>query len=109
MKKEQDKQAIRELVDLGELIAENVRPLRGPLLELRGRCPLCESGNPRALRVNAKIGRWYCEVCGGGGDCFDWVVATTDFNLGQAVELLARWVGLRPRPPSSVLGGNRSP
>lgn len=93
-----DKEAIGELAKLEELIDEEVRPvlLRGPRHNRRGKCPFCESNIRTALQFNMKTGRWRCEACGAGGDCFDWVMATTGCELELAVELLATWVGVQP-------------
>lgn len=59
---------VKERVSIGQVVQQLGIPLTKQGRQLRGACPACKSGGPRALTVNEEKGAYYCFAQGRGGD-----------------------------------------
>lgn len=92
-----DLDEIRRRADLVELISPHVR-LRKAGRRLTGLCPFHQERTP-SFSVDPESGLWYCFGCKVGGDVFRFVEMTEKVSFQDAVELLARRLGIQPRTP----------
>jgi DNA primase len=92
-----DLDEIRRRADLVELISPHVR-LRKAGRRLTGLCPFHQERTP-SFSVDPETGLWYCFGCKVGGDVFRFVEMTEKVSFQDAVELLARRLGIQPRTP----------
>jgi len=92
-----DLDEIRRRADLVELISPHVR-LRKAGRRLTGLCPFHQERTP-SFSVDPETGLWYCFGCKAGGDVFRFVEMTEKLSFQDAVELLARRLGIQPRTP----------
>lgn len=92
-----DLDEIRRRADLVELISPHVR-LRKAGRRLTGLCPFHQERTP-SFSVDPETGLWYCFGCKAGGDVFRFVEMIEKVSFQDAVELLARRLGIQPRTP----------
>ncbi len=95
-----DLEEIRRKADIVELISPHVR-LRKAGRRLTGLCPFHQERTP-SFTVDPEKGLWHCFGCKAGGDVFRFVEMTEKVDFQEAVELLARRLGLPPRTPAAA-------
>lgn len=83
---------IREKCDLVEIISAHVR-LRKAGKNFLGLCPFHNEKTP-SFNVNPERQVWKCFGCGEGGDVFKFVQKVDNLTFPQAVEQLAKQVGV---------------
>jgi DNA primase len=71
---------------LGLDVKRNARQLRGP-------CPACKAGGPRALAINLDRSVYYCFADGKGGDSIALAAHVRGIGPRQAAELIADTLG----------------
>lgn len=91
-----DLEEIRRRADLAEIISPHVA-LRRAGRRLVGLCPFHQERTP-SFTVDAERGLWYCFGCRAGGDVFKFVEMIERVPFSEAVEVLARRLGVPPRP-----------
>ena len=101
---------IKERVDLAGLVAED---LGDPTWVRRGRvrfsCRLHGDGVDRepSLQVYEDDGHFWCYGCNDGGDAFDWLLKARNMQWREAVEYLAKRLGIDfEEKPAKVLTGS---
>lgn len=94
--------AIKERIDLPELIVNHGLPLRRAGQAHRGRCPWHDDQTPSLVVWSD---HWRCFGCGAYGDAFSWMIRWSGLPFRQAVEGLAIIAGveLPVLPPVSRL------
>jgi DNA primase len=90
-----DLDEIRSRADIVEIISPHVR-LRRSGGRLTGLCPFHEERTP-SFTVDPEKGLWHCFGCKAGGDLFRFVEMVEKVSFAEAVEMLARRLGLPPR------------
>ncbi|NLC37931.1 MAG: DNA primase, partial [Clostridia bacterium] len=85
---------IRSRIDIADLIGEYV-VLQKKGLRFVGLCPFHAEKTP-SFTVTPEKGFFYCFGCGQGGDIFSFLMKYEGIDFPQAVEKLARRVGLDP-------------
>ncbi len=94
---------VRSRVDIVHLVSERVQ-LKRTGKSWTGLCPFHDDKKP-SFTVNAQTGWYRCWSCGAKGDCFNWVMETQKFEFREALEFLAKQVGVElsnrnePRDP----------
>ena len=89
---DEERDQIRESVDIGELIGEDVE-LRQRGGRLWGRCPFHDERTP-SFAVDPVRGSYYCFGCQAHGDVFEYVIRTRGVTFPEAAELLAGRAGI---------------
>ncbi len=86
--REEDIAAVRERVDLAEVVGEYValRPAGGG--SLKGLCPFHDEKTP-SFNVHSGRGFFHCFGCSEGGDVFDFLQKVESLSFAEAVERLA--------------------
>jgi DNA primase len=77
--------AIRERVDLGDLISEIVLITEDGDGCLVGACPLRHGDGDGVIIARAASGVWYCRTCGNGGDVIAFVQRTRNMSRRAAI------------------------
>lgn len=95
-----DLEEIRRRADIVDVISPHVR-LRKSGRRLLGLCPFHQERTP-SFTVDPEKGLWHCFGCKAGGDLFSFVELTEKVTFQEAVELLARRLGLPPRTPADA-------
>ncbi len=95
-----DLEEIRRRADIVDVISPHVR-LRKSGRRLVGLCPFHQERTP-SFTVDSEKGLWHCFGCKAGGDLFSFVELTEKVTFQEAVELLARRLGLPPRTPADA-------
>lgn len=85
-------QEIRERIRLDELIGQHVA-LRRSGRTFKGLCPFHTEKTP-SFTVDPERGFWRCFGCGARGDVFDFVEQVEKITFSEAMERLARQLGL---------------
>ncbi len=85
-------EAIRERVDLVELVSETVTLRRAGTSHL-GLCPFHQEKSP-SFNVVPHKGIFHCFGCGKGGDCFKWMMETQGLSFEECVRALGQRVGV---------------
>ena len=85
---EEDKQRVREVTDIVELVGETVVLRQRGGDDFWGCCPFHHEKSP-SFHVRAQTGLWYCFGCHAGGDVFDYVMKREGLEFGDAVRYLA--------------------
>lgn len=85
-------EAIRERVDMVELVSETVTLRRAGSSHL-GLCPFHQEKTP-SFNVVPHKGIYHCFGCGAGGDAFKWVTETQGLSFEEAVRSLGQRVGV---------------
>lgn len=83
-----DKEAIRERVDLVELISQFTR-LRTSGQASMGKCPFHSERNP-SFSVNRKKKVWHCFSCQKSGDVFTFIMLKFNVDFRQALEIASK-------------------
>ena len=100
---------VRARIDIVELIGERV-PLKKAGRTFKACCPFHQERTPSFV-VFPESGSWRCfGACGTGGDAFDFVMRTENLPFRDALEFLARRVGvdLSPATPEAKAQVERS-
>ena len=92
-----DLEEIRRRADIVELVSPHVRLRKGGR-RLTGLCPFHQE-RTASFSVDPETGLWYCFGCKAGGDVFRFVEMIEKVSFQDAVELLARRLGVQPRTP----------
>lgn len=92
MDREEEKEKVREAIDLAALIGETV-VLRPRGQELWGCCPFHHEKSP-SFHVRPQLGTWKCFGCGKGGDCFTFVMERDNVDFRDALRTLANRAGI---------------
>jgi DNA primase len=95
-----DLEEIRRRADLAEIISAHVQ-LRRAGRRLVGLCPFHQERTP-SFTLDSESGLWHCFGCKAGGDLFRFVEMTEKVTFSEAVELLARRLGVAPRRPADA-------
>ncbi len=93
-----DLEEIRRRADIVDLVSPYVR-LRKAGRRLVGLCPFHQERTP-SFTVDPEKGFWHCFGCKAGGDLFRFVEMMEKVTFTEAVELLARRLGLPPKTPA---------
>ena len=93
-----DLEEIRQRADIVEIVSPHVR-LRKAGRRLTGLCPFHQERTP-SFTLDPESGLWHCFGCKAGGDLFRFVEMIEKVSFAEAVELLARRLGLPPRQPA---------
>lgn len=88
----EDIDRVRERTDLVELASEVTRVKRSGR-SVMAVCPFHSEKTP-SLSIDAARGLYHCFGCGKSGDVFGWVEETQGLGFSDALELLARRVGV---------------
>jgi len=100
---------VRARIDIVELIGERV-PLKKAGRTFKACCPFHQERTPSFV-VFPESGSWRCfGACGTGGDAFDFIMRTENLPFRDALEFLARRVGvdLSPATPEAKAQVERS-
>ena len=92
-----DLEEIRRRAEIAEIVAPHVA-LRRAGRRLVGLCPFHKERTP-SFTVDPETGLWHCFGCKAGGDLFRFVEMIEKVSFSEAVELLARRLGVAPRRP----------
>ena len=95
-----DLEAIRQRADIVEIISPHVA-LRKRGKRLVGLCPFHQERTP-SFTVDPETGLWHCFGCKAGGDLFRFVEMIEKVTFAEAVEHLARRLGVAPRQPADA-------
>ena len=96
-----DLDEIRRRADIVDIVSPHVR-LRKAGRRLSGLCPFHQERTP-SFTVDAEKGLWHCFGCKAGGDLFRFVEMIEKVAFQEAVEILARRLGLPPRTPADAV------
>ena len=91
---------IRRRADVVEIMSPHV-VLRKSGRRLAGLCPFHEEKTP-SFTVDPETGLWHCFGCKAGGDLFRFVEMIEKVTFGEAVEMLARRLGVPPSRPAQA-------
>ncbi len=85
--------AVRERLSIEEVVSAHValRPAGGG--RLKGLCPFHDEKTP-SFTVNTAIGYYHCFGCGVHGDSFDFIARLENLDFREAIERLARQLGI---------------
>jgi DNA primase len=95
-----DLDEIRRRADIVEVVSPYVS-LRKAGRRLVGLCPFHKERTP-SFTLDPETGLWHCFGCKAGGDLFRFVEMIEKVPFAEAVELLARRLGLPPRRPADA-------
>jgi len=95
-----DLDEIRRRADITEIISPHVA-LRKAGRRLVGLCPFHQERTP-SFGVDPESGLWHCFGCKAGGDLFRFVEMVEKVDFNEAVEMLARRLGVEPRTPQQA-------
>lgn len=84
---------IRDKVRIEEVVGEYVSLRSAGTGSLKGLCPFHDEKTP-SFHVRPHVGRWHCFGCGEGGDAFSFIERIEHISFTEAVEHLARKVGV---------------
>jgi DNA primase len=90
-----ERDEIRARVDLVELVGQRVA-LKRAGRNWKGLCPFHDDRNP-SFHVSPEIGYYRCWSCGEKGDAFTWLMKTQNLTFREALEQLAKQVGVTLR------------
>lgn len=88
----EDIERVKERTDLAELAAE-VTKVKRTGRSVMAVCPFHNEKTP-SLSIDAARGLYHCFGCGKGGDVVRWVQDTQNLDFNDAIEVLARRVGV---------------
>jgi DNA primase len=83
---------IRREANLAAIISQKL-PLEKRGNDFWGLCPFHQEKTP-SFKVDTKTNSWYCFGCQAKGSVFDFIMQTKGVDFGEAVQLLAREMGL---------------
>ena len=87
------KEQIRDAIDIVELVSRYVPSLRRQGRNYVGRCPWHDDSRP-SLQVNPDRQTFKCWVCDIGGDVFSFVMKMENVEFREALEMLADMAGV---------------
>jgi len=96
-----DLEEIRHRADIVEIVSPHVH-LRKAGRRLVGLCPFHQERTP-SFTLDPESGLWHCFGCKAGGDLFRFVEMIEKVSFAEAVELLARRLGVPPRRPADAV------
>ncbi len=85
--------AVRERVSIEEIIGAHVALRPAGAGRLKGLCPFHDEKTP-SFNVNSSIGYFHCFGCGEGGDAIKFVEKVEGLTFPEAIERLARQLGV---------------
>jgi DNA primase len=94
--RDEDIAAVRERVHLEEVVADHVALRNAGGGRLKGLCPFHDEKTP-SFTVNPSLGFYKCFGCGASGDVITFVREIDHLDFADAVEMLARRVGIELR------------
>lgn len=83
-----NKEALRDRLDLADVIGGYVQLKRASANSFKGLCPFHADKNP-SMTVTPHMGLWQCWSCGAKGDVFGFVMQIENIDFPAALELLA--------------------
>ncbi|MCB0950624.1 MAG: DNA primase [Mycobacterium sp.] len=89
---DRDIAAIREQVNIEDLVGEYVQLRRAGADSLKGLCPFHDEKSP-SFHVRPNHGHFHCFGCGEGGDAYAFLQKIEHVSFVEAVELLADRIG----------------
>ncbi|MCH9640787.1 MAG: DNA primase [Actinomycetia bacterium] len=89
---DRDIAAIREQVNIADLVGEYVQLRRAGADSMKGLCPFHDEKSP-SFHVRPNHGHFHCFGCGEGGDAYAFLQKIEHVSFIEAVELLADRVG----------------
>lgn len=92
----EDIDAVRERVNLDDIISPHVTLRPAGVGTLKGLCPFHDEKTP-SFTVRPQMGRWHCFGCGAGGDAIAFVQELHGMSFVEAVEHLADIAGVHLR------------
>ena len=95
-------EAIREKVDIAELVKEYVPSLRHAGRSFKACCPFHQEKTP-SFYVTPEKGIFHCFGCQKGGDAFKFLMELEHLTFPEAVAKLGERVGIRVEPNESEL------
>ena len=95
-------EAIRERVDIVELVREYVPSLKKAGRTWKACCPFHGEKTP-SFTVNQEKGLYYCFGCQAGGDIFGFVMQIENLTFNETAEKLAQRAGVEWRPRSGMM------
>ncbi|MDR0593891.1 MAG: DNA primase, partial [Bifidobacteriaceae bacterium] len=111
---EQDIEAVRQAVQIEQIVGERVDLKRAGAGSLKGLCPFHDE-RTASFNVRPQVGMWHCFGCGEGGDTIAFVMKADALTFSEAVEYLAGRYGItlhyhdagqsRERDPSAPARG----
>ncbi len=87
-----NKEALRDRLDLADVISGYVQLKRASANSYKGLCPFHADKNP-SMTVTPHMGLWQCWSCGAKGDVFGFVMQIENLDFPATLELLAAKVG----------------
>ena len=89
-----NKEALRDRLDLVDVIGGYVQLKRASANSYKGLCPFHPDKNP-SMTVTPHMGLWQCWSCGAKGDVFGFVMQIENIDFPAALELLAAKTGFQ--------------
>jgi DNA primase len=89
---DRDIAAIRERINIEEVVGDYVQLRRAGADSLKGLCPFHDEKSP-SFHVRPNHGHFHCFGCGEGGDVYAFLQKIEHVNFVEAVELLADRIG----------------
>jgi DNA primase len=87
-----NKEALRDRLDLVDVVSGYVQLKRASANSYKGLCPFHADKNP-SMTVTPHMGLWQCWSCGAKGDVFGFVMQIENLDFPATLELLAAKVG----------------
>jgi len=94
--RDEDIAAVRERVPLEQVVGDHVALRNAGGGRLKGLCPFHDEKSP-SFTVNPSLGFYKCFGCGASGDAITFVREIEHLDFSDAVEVLARRVGIEVR------------
>jgi DNA primase len=94
--RDEDIAAVRERVSIEQVIGDHVALRGAGAGRLKGLCPFHDEKTP-SFTVNPSLGFYKCFGCGASGDAITFVRETEHLDFSDAMEMLARRVGIELR------------
>jgi DNA primase len=94
--RDEDIAAVRERVPLEQVVGDHVALRNAGGGRLKGLCPFHDEKTP-SFTVNPSLGFYKCFGCGASGDAITFVREIDHLDFADAVEVLARRVGIEVR------------
>jgi DNA primase len=94
--RDEDIAAVRERVPLEQVVGDHVALRSAGAGRLKGLCPFHDEKTP-SFTVNPTLGFYKCFGCGASGDAITFVREIEHLDFADAVEMLARRVGIELR------------
>src|SRR5271167_3421435 len=96
-------EAIRQKVDMAELVKEYVPSLKRAGRSFKACCPFHAEKTP-SFMVNPEKQIFHCFGCQEGGDAFTFLMKIESLSFSEAVEKLAQRTGVAIAPTAESLG-----